>query len=53
MNVYYVLGMVLDPRNILKKGEDDKHIKTCYMNNINSENKKYEKNKIAYWTRKR
>lgn len=36
----------------LKKGEDDKHIKK-YMNNLNSENKKYEKNKIASWVRKR
>lgn len=37
---------------ILKKGEDDKHINK-YMNNVNSENKKYEKNKTAYWVRKR
>lgn len=37
---------------ILKKGEDDKHINK-YMNNINSENNKCEKNKTAYWVRKR
>lgn len=36
---------------ILKKREDDKH-RNKYMNKVNSENKKYEKNKTAYCVRK-